>query len=528
MGVESLINKAFLKLRRRAESSTRSKLVETFVDVGPLFALLSNPDHQIIYGRRGTGKTHALIYLVERVKQKDDLAVYVDLRKIGSSGGIYSDSNAPLSERATRLLSDTLATLHDEILEYAIDNDDIVNLSQIGPVLDRFAESLTDIRVVGDTKYKVNANKKKGKSTSSSLGMSYTNASVELEGSVKRDSGEMESQSKEMIQTGKTRHRVHFGEVGSAIQKISEVLPGDRLWLVLDEWSSVPIDLQPYLADLLRRSVFPTQGVTVKIAAIEQRANFQASGSDGGYVGIELGADATADLNLDDFMVFDNDQGRATDFFRQLIFKHYDSVDLSSADNMPGSADDLIKAAFTQFNTFEEFVRSAEGVPRDAINVLSLASQKNMDSRISMNRIRTAARSWYQRDKEDAVSANPKAQALLHWIIDEVIAHRKARAFLLRSNVRHELIDDLFDARVIHLLKKNISAHDEPGVRYDVYKLDYGCYVHLINTTKSPQGMLFPDDGDSWSVSVPQDDYRAIRTAILDVDDFDKKYMQKG
>jgi hypothetical protein len=47
-----------------------------------------------------------------------------------------------------------------------------------------------------------------------------------------------------------------------------------RVWILLDEWSVIPADLQPYLADLLRRSVFPVAAISVKIAAIEKRSSF--------------------------------------------------------------------------------------------------------------------------------------------------------------------------------------------------------------------------------------------------------------
>lgn len=69
---------------------------------------------------------------------------------------------------------------------------------------------------------------------------------------------------------------------------------------------------------------------------------------------------------------------------------------------------------------------------------------------------------------------------------------------------------------MIHLLKKNISSHDEPGNRYDVFKIDYGCYVDLINTQKAPQGLFETESG---YIEVPTDDYRSIRRAILRVDD---------
>jgi hypothetical protein len=103
------MNLASLKLQRRAEQGDPDVLVQTFVDVGSLFSLLSTQDHQILYGRRGTGKTHALHYLRARVEENGDVPAYIDLRSIGSAGGIYGDPSVPLTERGTRLLSDVLA-----------------------------------------------------------------------------------------------------------------------------------------------------------------------------------------------------------------------------------------------------------------------------------------------------------------------------------------------------------------------------------------------------------------------------------
>jgi hypothetical protein len=107
----------------------------------------------------------------------------------------------------------------------------------------------------------------------------------------------------------------------------------------------------------------------------------------------------------------------------------------------------------------------------------------------------------------------------LRKIIDTVIGDRRARAFLLQSGESHPLIDTLYDARVLHILKRNVSTHDQPGVRYDVYKLDYGCYVDLIATVKAPLGFLPSEDdnGQGGYIEVPPDDYRSIRRAILDL-----------
>jgi hypothetical protein len=61
---------------------------------------------------------------------------------------------------------------------------------------------------------------------------------------------------------------------------------------------------------------------TVKIAAIEQQSNFRVEREDGSIIGIELGADVAANVDLDEFMVFEQNEERARTFFRGLLFKH--------------------------------------------------------------------------------------------------------------------------------------------------------------------------------------------------------------
>ena len=520
----SQINNIFLRFNRRAESVDPTQLVDTFVDAGPLSALLSSIDHQVMYGRRGTGKTHALTYLAETKAADGDIGFLVDMRTIGSTGGLYADPSYSISERATRLLVDTLGYIHENLLRFSIENDDKLDLSQVGPILDRLAESACDVKVVGTTQEtKSDVVQRKDRDQSDlSVSVSPSDARIEVAAGSEYESSA--SRLDQTIQKGIATRRVIFGDVQQALSRFTDLLKPNRLWIVLDEWSDVPLDLQPYLADFIRRCIFPVPGITVKIGAIEHRSRFRIPADNGGYVGIELGADATADVNLDDFMVFDNNAERAKDFFGEFLFKHFGSAIQSRDGDEPKSARELIRRGFTQSNAFDEFVRAVEGVPRDAINVIALAAQKALDAPISVPDIRSAANTWYQRDKQAVVASTPDALHLLRWIIDQVIGERRARAFLLLSDTRHSLIDFLFDSRVLHNLKRNISAHDQPGVRYDVYKLDFGCYIDLISTAKSPLGLLALDSSNEDTaryIEVPPDDYRSIRRAILDLNQFE-------
>ncbi|MBD2724171.1 ORC-CDC6 family AAA ATPase [Hymenobacter armeniacus] len=521
----TLLNTAFMRLNKRAETSERAQLVATFVDVGPLFTLLSNPNHQVIYGRRGTGKTHALLYLSDIKETKGDIPVYIDMRTIGSSGGIYSDASIPTHERATRLLQDVLISFHNSLRDYFSNNLRSYDPAIALTLVDELSSAITEVAVVGNTTIETNTSNSRERTNSAGATLGVKDGKLEFALEGKKGASSSDKQERKISESGVTQHRVHFGRISNALRELIGILGKKRIWLLLDEWSSVPIELQPFLADLLRRSIFPLAGFVVKIAAIEQRSHFIARLHHNDYLGFELGADISADLNLDDFMVFENNTQAARTFFKELFYKHYLEIEDLDKSTGPKSSDEFIQQAFTQSNVFDEFIRSAEGVPRDAINIIGLAAQRALNDLISMNHVRQAALKWYQQDKESLVRSNDDAHDLLHWVINEVIKERKARAFLLGTNTRHDLIDYLFDARIIHILKRNVSAHDQPGSRFDVYKLDYGCYVDLINTTRAPQGLL-PSEDDEGSVGfidVPPDDYRSIRRAILNLTAYEKE-----
>ncbi|MBN8490880.1 MAG: hypothetical protein J0M00_05555 [Burkholderiales bacterium] len=521
-------NLAFLRIAKRAERQDDQVLNRTFVDYGSVFATVSSLDHQIVFGRRGTGKTHLLTVLRQSKRAENEVAIQLDMRNLGSAGGLYADPSVPLAERATRLLVDVLAAIHQAIFEQAIESDSLVDLSAVGRPLDELFDSHTAVRVVGDTTVESSATAESGSAAESKLGLTVSAApQFGAEGATKESEHSTVAAKKTVI--GKEVLRVNFGNVGAAMRRLSAALPNGRLWLLIDEWSEVPLDLQPLLADLLRRAVLPVKGVTVKIAAIEQRSHFLIPDRAVGNVGIELGADVSAALNLDDFMVFDNDEARAVDFFRQLVYQHVKAALEAEKVKPPATQAELISMGFTQANAFDEVVRACEGVPRDAINILFHAAQRAGKTTISVGDVRTAARQWYIGSKDAAVSAHGEAKALLTWIVDQVIKERQTKAFLLEAGTKDRLIDFLYDERVLHVLRRGISAQDEPGKRYNVYGIDYGCYVDLINTARAPQGVLdIGSNSPSIATTVPRTDLRSTRRCILRLDAFHTARVQSA
>src|SRR5664279_3886432 len=71
----SPFNRALNLISRRAEKRQAAQLRETFVDAG-IATVLESVDHQVLYGRRGAGKTRALRYVESQVKNQGDIGVY--------------------------------------------------------------------------------------------------------------------------------------------------------------------------------------------------------------------------------------------------------------------------------------------------------------------------------------------------------------------------------------------------------------------------------------------------------------------
>ena len=517
---------AFTQIPRRAEQQNQHTLSETFVDIGPLFSTLKRAEHQVMYGRRGTGKTHALGNLRNHLERKNICVVYLDMRTIGSASGIYSDPREPLAARATPLLVDVIEALHNEVLEFAFGEMNAENdSSALIRGLDLLAESITEVEVIGPVELEEESQDSDKNSAGANVGISMAHPLPQFSVSGSTEAQRSHSYRKKL--SGDARFSVKFGPLSAAMRRVVRSLPERQLWLLLDEWSALPLELQPVLADLLRRALLPVGGIVVKIAAIERRSSFSVRGERGDYLGIELGADVSQDVNLDDYLIFSEDDDRAFNFFGDLFLRHSAAVSEEVARQFPITSEgrrQYIWAAWDSEESFRELIRAAEGIPRDGINIAGLAAQQAtppndwMRGGISTGDVRTAARSWFLRDKEASIKTDKTATRALAHII-RFAARRRKRTFLVERghDSNHEAIQVLYDARLIHLLNSGVG----PGGSYDLFALDYGGF---INTLANNEKLV--DLQDIWAVhwtDIDPSRSPLVRQAILRVDDLREK-----
>ncbi|HLF79760.1 MAG TPA: hypothetical protein VJB57_19940 [Dehalococcoidia bacterium] len=500
----------------RAEDAQR--LVETFVDNG-IIGLVEEQRNQVIYGRRGTGKTHVLNVLQSKAADEAKVCVvYLDMRTLGSSS-LFDDSERPIHERFMGLYKDVLSTFYNVLFEYAIERA-TGNVSAALSDLDDIERQLK-YSEPGETSVRTRTTEEAESASRRALGGTVGTSGVEVRGDLGGERRTSAAREEERAATHQSK--IVFPAVYDAFLAVLEHLEIDRFLILIDEWSSIPLDLQPYLAELLNRVFFANRHVTIKIATLEFRSRFVSFNRDGiKEFGLELGGDIES-LDLDDFYVYDRDPAGTEATFADVLYRHVNAAldDPNYLRDRYGveSASDFVTVFFTE-NAFKELVRAAEGVARDLLQVFGRSythSWRNGAARVTGPNVTIAARDWYESDKQ--ANLGDEQHLLLRKLTEGVIGAKRARSFMVaREDSGSPLLRSLIDQRVVHMIRKGYADKDNPGTRYNIYTLDYGCYVDLKGTKVEPQFELPLDDLAATApeeLAVPFDDHRSIRRIIV-------------
>jgi hypothetical protein len=500
-------------LQRSERQIDEQKIIETFVDPG-ILSQLGTRNNQIIYGRRGTGKTHVLRVLDAQLKaaNPDNVVVYVDARTLGSSAQ-FSDASMDMQRRVVALLRDIFGPIYNTLLEAIVERGGN-NAQRAMDALDLLLPSITEPPKTVTEEKQIQA--------AASASSSEAKGSIGAKGPIEVSVGGSEKQDRLDSSTVERTFavpsdKVIFPSISEALARVLS-LSNLQLYILIDEWSALPQDIQPYLAEFIKRTLLPLQAVTIKIAALEYRTHFSLQGT-GGYIGFELGADIATAPDMDDYYVYDRNPDKITNTYADILLRHI-SVELPAnyLRDVHGIADGagLASKLFTARSTLQELSRACEGVIRDLINIFTLAyfhAQRRDRTTIDQKAVIEASRAWFEQDK--ARGLDMEMSNALRKIVDVVIGQRRARSFLMQRDLeKHPLIQRLIDARVLHHIARGYADKDNPGVRYNIYSVDYGTYIDLINTSKEPQIDLL--ESEIPDAVVPFDDKRSIRRIVLD------------
>ncbi|MDD2805849.1 MAG: hypothetical protein PHV33_09860 [Elusimicrobiales bacterium] len=456
--LSSRFQKAVSNIQSRAERFPDDPILlrQSFVDMG-LLEQLTNNRNQVVTGRRGTGKSHLLRAMESDILREGGLYYFLDCRELGSGPlSVFGDSSTVIGSR-------WYGSMIKRITSFAFDE-----------VLRR--ETLSD--------------------------------------------AQKDSATDPLNQISDLLLEHKYADIGRCFEKYLGKLGAKYFTIVFDEWVQIPKEAQPYTAELLKRTFIATKTINFKIAAIPLYTKFMCRTANE-RAGLEVGADVFADLDLDTFLIYDKNKEAVERFYADVLFRH---LNLGDGLDYKTTHDWIVRNCFTRRDAFQEMVRAAEGVPRDFLHIFvhsyrDAFRDRAQHQKISLPIIRKAAEKWYLDDKFESVREATGLTKLLQAIIDEVLAGKRARMFIIEQEMSgHPLIMQLIDARLLHLVRRGWAHKENPGARYDVMAIDYGAYASRINTASQPELELLNLNHESikeGEMVVPFDDMRAIRRVEL-------------
>jgi len=505
----------------RAERNRGLKPLATYAEPA-LIDRFINVTNQVIFGRRGTGKTHLLLAVKEKLEnsfpQNENVVVYVDLSKVIP---IIEETEENKTEYSLLVIQ----SIMDEVINCVTDNIKKVygvgffgnattaespKKQQLYDLLSIFNKELIEGREI----------KSLGKYRFSKEDVDNLNSSLSVSATPKLDVG-VSRQSKRTTDSENIKY-VSVADLHKLIKQFSSIIPGLQITILLDEFSEINKEIQPYLAALIKRVVI-SANITVKIAAIPNRTNLQLRNDN--IIGLEEGADIFG-FHLDNRYVYEINKQSTKKFFNKLLANHLHSID---DETFPDDNFNVLDE-FLAPQALNEILVATAGIPRDFLNIFInsydnlLVNHTKVQKRISAKNIRTACRLWYTTDKKEQVEKNVIAHKLLNKILEDIVIAKKSSHFLVPKDYSDiKAFQDLLDLRVLHLRKDNYSHQDNKGIIYNVYSVDYGSYNSLEVTKNS----LSTNSVEDIEINVI-DDLRKVRRISLGSDFFNKFLLEVG
>lgn len=489
--LDMAVNK--LNAQLKAEKASSNSYIVRFADNAKYNTFKSSANN-LLKGRRGMGKTHMLKLLEEELDKKlnEDrkLGVFIDLREVKSS---TFNNETPATE--------SLECFRRFLLELTNKIYEKLNLDIGSNKLNRFLLPITkENRRINKLK---NLKKTILKYTNDGKSWSLLDKEDETRTSKKTNSVQGKLSDKPELSPSATREDTiqnsrkllrtfHFLDISNYIKQLLEIAKIEEFFLLIDEWSEIPLDIQPYFAECFKSTFFSIGKCHIKLAMIPYRTQLTIYDNSHNPLGLE-GSGELFSIDLDDSLVLDRDKTASEKFFTELLYKQLSACleDFKSYENRDGTIKKaFITDLFTNSQVFNTLVRASAGIPRDFLLIFIKSHFRHVGRKatrkIGVEDIMLGAKEWYNNDKVADIKENSTDEyKLLNLIAEFVFSFDKKRVyFLVHPNVyEYSYLKRLVDLRLLHRIKEMSSSKDNTsGIRYIMMSLDFGGYVELLET----------------------------------------------
>lgn len=288
-------------------------------------------------------------------------------------------------------------------------------------------------------------------------------------------------------------YQIDINELKEAIDSLLEIIGYDVFYVCIDEFSQIdrdiPYTIQPAVAQIIKQLFFNSTTVVVKIASVWNEARMQNRQVNGNREGMELGHDIfqNDELNLDTMFKHSNDD--AMFFFKEVLLNDVLLYEYSESPNereRNALSDYIIDQLFAH-GSFRHLVCGSQGIPR-IFGILLENCLKQLNDRkkdkITVEIIFESIINNYLYDIRQSIPyTSPICVS-----IDDYVSRTKHRYFLVTS-ADYNIGINFFDGLVANNALHQCPSEQLPRQLRNRYKL---FYVHYGNYLES-----FKDGGTS-------------------------------
>jgi hypothetical protein len=449
--LEALIRRSF---------RVRDNRTPVYVDVAENLERIALDQHQIVFGRRGTGKSCLLIFFRRKVAGERNIhTIYINADTIKTLDypdvlirlllaifeGLPSRSRLNRAKRwLTRGKSES-----DEII----------------------AELRALLALPSASKLRVTTAESETATTGAQAGVKQgpVEAGVKTEDSGSRSREEVRESDEQKIRTVDAR----LGDYKAAIQEEFDNAKCEYGAFIIDDFYLINPTHQPDVIDYLHRLLRDTD-LYLKVATVRHRTSLLRTAPL--HIGVQEGQDVDG-FNLDQTL---EDIDQTAGYLEEMLRKLGQQVGLADAPTI--ISDDGRK----------DLVLLSGGVPRDYLNIfvggIERARRLRNRRRVTPTELRKSAAALSQNTKfrdlrTDAGAEVPALERLFVDLVRFCLSEKRKTAFLVSKDdiaaypEIHDLIQQLMDFKLIHLVDESTSAASGRPGRFEAYTLDFALFM---------------------------------------------------
>lgn len=420
-----------------------------YIDTSNHLTRLKAKQHQIIFGRRGSGKSCLLVHFKNSAnKTKDSVSIYIETDVIKRLG--YPDV-------LIRLLLAVMESIQKSKPWW----------KKLNPKSE-IQIHIKNLRILLNQAEQRKVKTEETKFSNYSAKGNYTG----LEGSM--GSSNSRGILSEFEESKLDTLERHLGDYKNTLENELKKLKIESATILLDDFYLIKKTRQPDVIDYLHR-LFRGTNYYLKVGTVRHRTDLVRN--DGQTIGVVLDQDIEQ-INLDRTL---EDLTSPSEFLSRIL-------------NSMGEKVNIQNASIELFNNqaFEKLVIASGGVPRDFLtiftNSIDIALASGQTRHLTPSNIWKAASSFSYRNKlqnlrTDVSNDSQAIEKVFRNLLQFCLIIKKRTCFLIsqeeaQSNPEiHEYILQLMDGKLIHVIEADTSAASNRPGRYEAYTLDFSLFM---------------------------------------------------